>query len=419
MVSGDGLLVRVRGSAHALRSEQVRGLARLAAAHGNGQIELTRRANLQLRGVREDALDALQAGLVELALADPSTAREARPGLLVDPLHGLVAGCSELAGVAGSIERALAACAQERTLSPKLGVVLDAGSGVLHDVEADIRIELGAVNSDHAYLRVATAEGAVELASVRVADVPPAVSVLVRELAADAGDEGSAPRMRDLVHVRGLAALRACIAQLALPDAPPRERRAPHLAGSTLGFQHGSAPWLGLGIAFGSAPSATWLALAELAERCGSGALRLSPAREVLLPGVCAEHASTVEQTAQCHALITRDDDLRRRVIACAGAPACSSAWGETRALATALAESARSRLASGGSLHVSGCSKGCAWGAPASLTVVLAEGGAHLAANSTATAACGTAVEPISTLRRRLEPLCRSHAQPQQAPPR
>jgi sulfite reductase beta subunit-like hemoprotein len=63
------------------------------------------------------------------------------------------------------------------------------------------------------------------------------------------------------------------------------------------------------------------------------------------------------------------------RVIACPGAPACSSAWGETRALARRLS----ARLAPDRTLHVSGCSKGCASSEPADITIVHAADGCKL----------------------------------------
>ena len=59
MPSGDGLLVRVRPWAGAFTLEQAAGLADIAATLGNGHIDLTRRANLQIRGLARRALAGL------------------------------------------------------------------------------------------------------------------------------------------------------------------------------------------------------------------------------------------------------------------------------------------------------------------------------------------------------------------------
>ena len=54
MAADDGLLVRVKPTASVLTSAQVRILAESCAAYGNGQIDLTNRSNLQIRGLRPD-----------------------------------------------------------------------------------------------------------------------------------------------------------------------------------------------------------------------------------------------------------------------------------------------------------------------------------------------------------------------------
>src|SRR3712207_8609164 len=51
--------------------------------------------------------------------------------------------------------------------------------------------------------------------------------------------------------------------------------------------------------------------------------------------------------------------------------PACAGASTPTRDDAGGLAEAARPLVAAGGTLHVSGCAKGCAHPRPAALTLV------------------------------------------------
>ena len=89
MPSGDGLIVRVRPCCGAFRLEQARGLADIAAALGNGHIDLTRRANLQIRGLArgEPARAACGAGQ---ARPDRSRCRDRSPrNVMVEPLAGL------------------------------------------------------------------------------------------------------------------------------------------------------------------------------------------------------------------------------------------------------------------------------------------------------------------------------------------
>jgi hypothetical protein len=132
MRSGDGLIVRVPTSARALRSVELRTLARLAKAHGNGLLELTRRSNLQLRGVTTESLPQLQAALVEAGIAAP----EPMLPLWVDPYCGLLGRCASLEPLA----RELATLAMPSGLPAKFGVVLHAGgpAGVAADIRLDV-----------------------------------------------------------------------------------------------------------------------------------------------------------------------------------------------------------------------------------------------------------------------------------------
>ena len=59
MRSGDGLIVRVRPHGGRISSAQAKGIAELSMRHGNGLIDLTGRANLQIRGIREDSHERL------------------------------------------------------------------------------------------------------------------------------------------------------------------------------------------------------------------------------------------------------------------------------------------------------------------------------------------------------------------------
>ena len=83
MPSGDGLIVRIKPFCGALSLDQARGLAETAQRLGNGHIDLTRRANLQIRGLAEaDLRPALEGiGLGGGERAEDGIARTA-PGLL-------------------------------------------------------------------------------------------------------------------------------------------------------------------------------------------------------------------------------------------------------------------------------------------------------------------------------------------------
>lgn len=137
MMSGDGLVVRVRPYGGRLDAMQAAELADLAERYGNGLIDATSRANLQIRGVTHQAHPALLEGLSQLKLIDRDPEAESRRNVLVTPFWGVADDTSSLAA---ELEQALAGNAID--LPTKFGFAVDDGEvRVLAGASADIRIE--------------------------------------------------------------------------------------------------------------------------------------------------------------------------------------------------------------------------------------------------------------------------------------
>ncbi len=367
MASGDGLIVRVHTGMQALRSEHARLLADLAQAHGNGRLDVTRRANLQLRGASEASLPALQRALVHAGLAPSSPRLERRQQVLVDPCSGLEDAHFDFSELAHTLCGRLAAAEELASLPAKFGIVLDAGSGLVTNVGADIRVVVTGRSSTHAQIEVATRSGPLGLGRCLLADVPETVLVLTR----DHAQSGPAASRRELA-ARALDSAYASIPSLRF--APEPDAGGSHcnlVLRAALGFHGDGDGWFGVGIPFGTADAPQWRALASLSDEYGVGELRVTPARGVIVPGVRAERAPALLRSAQALGLIVSTDDPLLHAIACSGAPACSSAYAETRALARELALAAGPLLDARSKLHVSGCSKSCAHSGAAHLTIV------------------------------------------------
>lgn len=86
MASGDGLVVRVRPPLGRLTVAQARRLARLALVHGTAALELSSRANVQLRGIAPGRHAAVLRALAAVGLLDADAGRERRRNLVIDPL---------------------------------------------------------------------------------------------------------------------------------------------------------------------------------------------------------------------------------------------------------------------------------------------------------------------------------------------
>ena len=91
MESGDGLIVRIRPRCGALSpSPTPRAIADIAARTGNGLIDLTRRANVQMRGLAPERLAAAVGRSVRRGISSTTSAEaEAVRNVMVSPLAGL------------------------------------------------------------------------------------------------------------------------------------------------------------------------------------------------------------------------------------------------------------------------------------------------------------------------------------------
>ena len=138
MLCGDGLVVRIRPPAGRLSQTQAEGIASLADRYGNGMIDITSRANLQLRGVQTlDHADLIN-GLRLLGLIDPSPEVEARRNLVVTPFWTIGDSTQE---IAATLSAALSQ-PDAPALPSKFGFAVDTGEHpVLRSTSADIRIE--------------------------------------------------------------------------------------------------------------------------------------------------------------------------------------------------------------------------------------------------------------------------------------
>lgn len=328
MMSGDGLVVRLRAPMGRLTPEQARGVAELSRRHGNGLLDLSARANLQMRGIKDDSHAALLSGLRDLGLLDTDEAAEARRNVMLTPFW---TEGDDNAVIARNLAATLTA-ATDLSLPGKFGFAVDCGTApVLQDSAADIRIERDASGL---ILRPDGAE--LGLSVTRETAVPEALNLARWFL-----DTGGAPdgrgRMRlHLAKGTPLPSGYSLVANVASSAARPGQTGAGQL----------------VALEFGQMLAGTLTSLAD------HGALRLTPWRMLLIEG-----ASNI---APLPGLILDAADPRLRVSACTGGPGCLQALSATRDLARDLAP----HVPEDAHLHVSGCAKGCAHPGTAPLTL-------------------------------------------------
>jgi precorrin-3B synthase len=259
--------------------------------------------------------------------------------------------------VAVALERWLEATDALSALPAKFSFAVDCARSPAEPVTADIRC-------------VAEDDGwRIELDGSASAVLTEAPAAAVAELAtgflAVSGTSSTPPqRMRELVARVGAEAIFAT-AGLTATGSPPQERTAPcPMVGWT-----GAARGYGLGAAFGELNAETLMIAADLADRYATGWLRISASRSLILIGVAAAGAPGLVAAAEQAGFIIAPTDPRLSIAACAGRPACASAFTPTRVDAEHLAILDSNWIREG--VHLSGCTKGCAHPIAAAITLV------------------------------------------------
>lgn len=340
MPSGDGLVARIRPRGGRLSPAQAVAIADLAERHGNGLIDLTTRANLQIRGLRATGHEPLLAALAQLGLIDADAETESQRNILVAPLWS---GGDETQMLAAALERALGA--RHLGLPAKFGFAVDCGEErVLAQASADIRLERSADGG-----LMVRADGSPNGRPVTRRGAVPAALSLARWFLASGGASGG--RGRIAAHIGNGARLPRTLAGSVSPGRAVPVPQPGLCAGGAL-----------VGLAFGQVRSATLRFLAGRAV-----GLRMTPWRMILVEGL--------REMPAHDGIVNHADDPLLRVSACTGAPGCEAARAETRALAAALAP----HLPAEADLHVSGCAKGCAHPPASDVTLVATADGFDL----------------------------------------
>jgi precorrin-3B synthase len=124
--------------------------------------------------------------------------------------------------------------------------------------------------------------------------------------------------------------------------------------------------------------------LADAVEARGVEEIRLSPWRTLYVGLASGQSAEGILDAAARDGLIIDPRDPLLQIEACPGAPGCQSTVLDTRGDGRRMA-GLLSRFGFAGTVHVSGCAKGCAKSGPADLVLVGSEGRYGIVRNGTA----------------------------------
>ena len=378
--AADGGLARVRIPGGALTAAQWQALVTAARELGNGQLELTSRGNLQLRGLRDGDETPLSARLQGAGLL-PSASHERVRNLLASPLTGRDgAGLADVRPLIAEFDRALCARPALAELSGRFLFALDDGRADVLAGEPDIAVTATSPTS----MRLLLAGRPVGAPAPSATAVQWMLAAAEAFLAERHAQGGNAWRLAELTDGPARVAARLGLpeprgdagpahGQLHGPDsgvADPATRTGPagQLPSPGPFRQLDGASGLVVGVPLGSLD-------VEQAAALLAPQLILTPWRSIVLPDLAA--GDLAELTARCARLgmITDGSDPLHGVTACTGRPGCASALADVRADAVRVHRAAAGAPAVG--VHWSGCARCC--GRPAgTVTDLIATGAGY-----------------------------------------
>jgi precorrin-3B synthase len=324
--AADGGLARVRVPGGSLTNAQLRAVSTAAAELGDGVLEMTSRANLQVRGLADGAQTELGARLADAGLL-PSLTHEKVRNIMASPLGGR--------GLAEDLDAALCSTPALAALPGRFLFVLDDGRGDVAWLGADIAI-------------LPVSDGVVVLLGGADHGIRVAVSDAVATMIACA--EAFLELRDDQWRIAEMSADRIA-ARLT-----PTSSRVPAAMPPTTGpigpveFADGT-PGLGVGVPLGRLTHEQVLAL--------TGDVVLTPWRGFVVTG---QDTSALDAVG----LLTDPRSPWIGVTACTGKPGCAKAIADVRLDARPLDRPA----------HWSGCARRCGRPAGDVIDVVATESG-------------------------------------------
>jgi precorrin-3B synthase len=366
--AADGALARIRLPGGLIGAAALRVVADAAAELGDGQVHLTSRGNLQLRGLTR--CPDLAARLSAAGLL-PSATHERVRNVLASPLSGIAGGRTDVRGVASALDRALCARPGLAALPGRFLFALDdgrgdvadedpdlcwlAGSLLVADAETGLRVDAenavdALLDAAEAFLALRATEGGTAWRAAELADAPTRIAVAL--------DGGRGARGHRSLQQGGLAAMGLEQGHLAAIPATPAAATPGPVRRDDGGIALVVAPVLG---------ELTADQVRLLAEAAPD--VVVTPWRTVVLP----DPLLPAEQLAAAGLVVAPGPAAG--VSACAGRPGCAKALADVRADA----RDALERLPDGRRIHVSGCERRC--GAPRTehVDAVALAGGGYL----------------------------------------
>ena len=376
----DSFMLRLRNPNGILDAHKLRAVAAIAEDFGGGYAHVTTRANLQVREIAPQHPPTILTRLADAGLTSRGAGADNIRNITGNPTAGIdPVELYDTRPLGLALYHAILNHRELYGLPRKFNIAFDGGGSVasLEDTN-DIGFQAARFNNE---IRFRVAVGGITghgdfAGDLGVAITPEqcvAVALAIVRVFIDEGDRTDRKKAR-LKYVldrmgrgRFLAEvekrLPAPLERLALDACEPRPALKP---GGHVGFHDQKQKqrlYCGVALPAGRMTSAQMRGLADLAERFGSGTLRLTVWQNLIVSDIAAGKEAAVEAALAAIGLTSRVSMARAGIVACTGNAGCKFAAADTKRHAAAIADhlDRALELDSAVNMHLTGCPNSCA----------------------------------------------------------
>ncbi|MBD6619287.1 precorrin-3B synthase [Komarekiella sp. 'clone 1'] len=380
----DGILSRIRIPGGILDSLQCRAIADIADHHGGGYVDVTNRANIQVREIHTQINAQVLKHLQDIGLGSSNSAVDHIRNIMTSPTAGI--DPQELIDTRPFVQgwdNYIAAHPALSGLSAKFSVCFDGGGTVsVRDRLNDITFAAVLIDGN-VYFRLYLSVGAKGALS-DVGILLPSQCLQILAALADVYlahiDTTSKRklRLRELLNTLGCENYLQEVQQR-LPFSLFRTQECQTKI-ATAKYQHiGIHPqrqqglfYIGVVLPLGRLESNQMRGLADLAEKYGNG-IRLTPWQNLLLTDIPQQLVVNVQSELALLGLDSSVTNIKSSLVACSGNKGCAASATDTKRHALALAEYLEIRLTLDWpvNIHFSGCEKSCAQHTKSDITLL------------------------------------------------
>jgi ferredoxin-nitrite reductase len=379
-VARDGLLTRLRIPGGVLNGFQCLTIADLLDTIDLEYIQVTNRANLQLRGLSQDLDGELLVKLADCGLAASNIAIDGIRNIMLSPTAGIdESEFIDVRPLAAAWHQYLTEHPELGILSTKFSVGFDGGGSVsIIDRPNDITLLARSTDEFSLHLAIGDRGDAPVDVGVRLswAECLPMLAAIAHSYRQGiellGGDSRRKPRLRDVIHHWGLTEFGEIVerefngsSRLIFKNLGLESEIGLDICAHLGLHRQGQVDryYLGIVLPLGRWTRSQISGLGSIADRYGSGTIRLTPWQNIIIPDLPESDLVTVQGLISDLGLVQTANHPSSLLRACAGTSGCQFAATDTQGDAIALIEHLDSKLKLDRSIniHFSGCEKSCA----------------------------------------------------------